>query len=198
MAIAACVLVLVGCGVEPELEPPVPAPTVTTPTPAPAVPESDGPSPYATDQLPERLFVLVSEPVFPDAAREFTTDGAAAFSQYVVDAVNWAYATGDSDPLAAVCDEDSAFCQSAHEHAPQFVGDERVRFGGLHSVEITSVEIYADDGVAFAFSVYSRDGFVDLDREGLLVEEAEADETEVTFHLEFRDGAWFLLGAGRT
>ena len=104
--------------VETELEPPVSAPTVTTPTPAPAVAESDGPSPYATDQLPERLFVLVSEPVFPDAAREFTTDGAAAFSQYVVDAVNWAYATGDSDPLAAVCDRIGLLPIRARARAP--------------------------------------------------------------------------------
>ena len=148
------------------------------------------------DQLPERLSDLVSEPVFPDAAREFTTDGAAAFSQYVVDAVNWAYATGDSSFLLNHCAEDSGFCAGVRDDATMMVTDGRVRHGGMLSYAIDTVELYPNEDDAFVVGVTTVTATVDLDSDGRALTETDERELDVTMQMAFSDGGWTLLLAG--
>ena len=194
-AIAALAL-LAGCGVQSQAPEPTSLPTQSVaPEPSTEPAGTPEPTPFPTDQLPERLSDLVTEPVLPVEAREFTTDGAAAFARYIMDASTWAFAGGDASLLLSACDDTTSFCELATDAAP-FIDGERVRFGGLNTIEVTDVELYADDQVAFVFAGYSREPSVDVDRDGYLLNEDSGAEYDVIFHLEYRDGAWMLQAAG--
>ncbi len=197
-AIAALAL-LAGCGVQSQAPEPTSLPTQSVaPEPSTEPAGTPEPTPFPTDQLPERLSDLVTEPVLPVEAREFTTDGAAAFAQYVIDATNWAYATGDAAPLLDHCSEDSAYCQSVMAHAPEFEGAERTRFGGLMTLTVDSVELYADDAVAFVIGTASVGEATDLDTEGFKSGEVDQRDLDVTLQMQFTAGIWTLLLAGGT
>ena len=111
MAAIAVLLACAGCSTQAD---PSASTTGAVETPAPSAdpstePDDDPatPAPTLPTDLPEPLADLVTEPVYPEAAREFTHDGAAAFIQYVIDATDWAYATGDPSYLLDVCDEEA-------------------------------------------------------------------------------------------
>ncbi len=197
IGVIAGLALLAACSGQPETPAPTSLPTQTV-TPEPSTPPSGTPEPtrFPTDQLPERLSDLVTEPVLPDEASEFTTDGAAAFAHYIIDASTLIHANGDVHPLLAVCSDGSGFCEALAEQAPSFADGSRVRFGGLSSIEVTNVELYADEQVAFVVADYSRDPYIDLDRHGALLEDVEGNEYPVIFHLTFQGDQWILETAG--
>lgn len=81
-------LVIGGCSKPaPEVDP-----VASTTTPAPR------PSPTAT------------LPTMPDAAREFSNSGAANFTQYWIDVVNYSNATGNTDLLSAISGKSCVGC----------------------------------------------------------------------------------------
>lgn len=194
MVAAAAVLMLAACSSVPD-DPTVPptTPVVETPTPAPT---EESTAPELPDDLPERLADLVSEPVYPDAAREFTADGAAAFVQYVMDAGTWVYVTGDAAYLMEVCSDSSGFCSTVAGHSDDFRDGTRVRFGGDQWLEVSAVDLFEVDGLAFVAGLYSRNAYVDLDDDGTVVAESDSTSYEVRFQLGYVDDAWVLEGAG--
>ena len=197
VGVIAVLALLAGCSSQPD-PPAAPSTPVETVAPEPST-EPDTtpePTPFPTEDLPERLSDLVSEPVLLPEAREFTTDGAIAFAQYVIDATNWAYATGDAAPLLDHCSEDSGYCQSVMAHAPEFEGAGRTRFGGRDSALANEVELYPDDRVVYVMATFSRAPYIDLDRGGLLLHQREGEDREVIFAAEHVDGVWILIGVG--
>ena len=199
IGVIAGLALLAACSGQPETPAPTSLPTQSV-APEPSTPPSGTPEPtrFPTDQLPERLSDLVTEPVLPDEASEFTTDGAAAFAHYIIDATNWAYATGDAAPLLDHCSEDSGFCESVAEHAPVFGSGGLVRFGGLMTLSVDSVELYTDDDVAFAIGTISVGEATDLDAEGFKSGEVGQRDLDVTLQIQFVAGMWILLLAGGT
>ena len=200
MAAIAVLLACAGCSTQ--ADPPAPT-TGAVETPAPSAdpstePDDDPatPAPTLPTDLPEPLADLVTEPVYPEAAREFTHDGAAAFIQYVIDAGNWVYSAGDSSHLEAVCSDESAFCAALVEHAPQFAQGGLIRFGGESRFEATAIDVFADEEMAFIAGVYSRSRYVDVDSRGDVAGESDSAEYEVRFQARFKDGDWILEGAG--
>ena len=187
---------LAGCAAQ--SDPPVPTSSPTqsvTHEPSTEPAGTPGPTPFPTDQLPERLSDLVTEPVLPVEAREFTTDGAAAFTQYVTAAANWAYATGDATFLTGVCSTESAFCSGVAEDADLLLGEGRTRFGGLTEVEIRAVDLYPDQSDALVFGTAILSGYVDLDSNGGLLSQRERASADVIYHVAFVDGQWTLVAA---
>jgi hypothetical protein len=89
----ALLLVVAGCGGDPQASP-TPTPSMST-----ASPVSTTPSP----------------PAMPDAARANTKAGAIAFVRHYIDLINYAQATGDVGPLAAVEDAGCKSCTSARD-----------------------------------------------------------------------------------
>jgi hypothetical protein len=65
-------------------------------------------TPTPTMQIPD-----VPEPVLPDEANEYTSDGAIAFVHYAVEVVNRAYVTGDTQSLLAIGTKDCPPCRRA-------------------------------------------------------------------------------------
>ena len=188
---------LAACSGQPETPVPTSLPTQSV-APEPSTPPSGTPvlTPFPTDQLPERLSDLVTEPVLPDEASEFTTDGAAAFAQYVTDAANWAYATGDATFLSDVCSPESAFCRGVAEEANLILDEGRTRFGGLTTVEILAVELFSDESDALVSGSVILGSSIDLDANGALLTQGEGASANVTYHVTFIGGAWILNAAG--
>lgn len=157
---------------------------------------AEGPTPYPEDVLPERLSDLVSEPVFPELAHEYSPEGAAAFVTYVMDAAIWLYAGGDGSFLTAVCSDSAGFCQSVSDTAAELMSEETVRFGALNHLDITSVTWHPEENASYVFADFSSDPGIDLDPDGVLVREFGVKEYPVVFHVIYRDDAWVLEAAG--
>ncbi|SNU02447.1 hypothetical protein SAMN06298212_13627 [Ruaniaceae bacterium KH17] len=198
MAAIAVLLACAGCSTQ--ADPPA-STTGAVETPAPSAdpstePDDDPATPVPTlpTDLPEPLADLVTEPVYPEAAREFTHDGAAAFIQYVIDAGNWAFATGDASPLMEHCDKESRYCANVADSASEF-DPAVVRFGGLAEADVTEIEIFAEASKGFASGTISRASYVDIDASGTILREVESNEFDAVFELAF-DQQWFLVGAG--
>ncbi|SNU02704.1 hypothetical protein SAMN06298212_1513 [Ruaniaceae bacterium KH17] len=156
------------------------------------------PAPTLPADLPEPLADLVTEPVYPEAAREFTHDGAAAFIQYVMDASNWADATGDASFLIDFCSEESEYCKSVANRAIMVASGEVTRFGGVVTADITSIELYSEESDALIGLSARLDPYVDVDAKQLILAESEGGAVDAVFHAEFRDNQWRLLAAGDT
>lgn len=157
---------------------------------------TEDPATVPPEDLPEPLADLVSEPVYPDAATEFTPDGAEAFVHYVIEATNWAYATGDVSHLLDYCSEESGYCTSVLESTDQMASEGRTRYGGAVSIDIEEVEIYVDEQDAFVNGIILIDSFVDLDDHGAVMDEIDPVELSGTLQIQFTDNHWTLLLAG--
>ncbi len=193
IGVIAGLALLAACSGQPETPAPTSLPTQTV-TPEPSTPPggTPEPTPFPTDQLPERLSDLVTEPVLPDEASEFTTDGAAAFALYIIDAANWAYATGDAAPLLDHCSEDSGFCESVRANAGQLDEEGIVRYGGFATVEVASVDLFSPEMDALLAGTVTVTPLIDLDEAGIVVFEYDAETHQVNFHVTHSDGRWRL------
>ena len=194
-AIAALAL-LAGCAGQ--SDPPVPTSLPTqsvAPEPSTEPAGTPGPTPFPTEDLPERLSDLVTKPVLPEAAGEFTTDGAAAFARYIIDATNWALASGDPSLLLLSCSPDAKYCQNVEEDVTAERDGAVVRHGGASTVEATEVDLYQEDQRAFVTGTVHRDPYVDIDTLGVSIQQVDGSEFEVVFKLIFED-RWVLEGAG--
>ncbi|MFZ2428994.1 MAG: DUF6318 family protein, partial [Propioniciclava sp.] len=180
-------------------DPPVPTrlPTQSVaPEPSTEPAGTPGPTPFPTEDLPERLSDLVTKPVIPDEAHEFTADGAAAFAQYVIDATNWAYATGDAAPLLDHCSEDSGYCDSVATNASLMRDGSLSRHGGLITIVIQEVVLYSDHEDALLEADLALAEYLDIDALGYLVAEGPGGESAVILHMTFMGDAWRLDAAG--
>ena len=186
------------CSGQPETPAPTSLPTQAV-TPEPSTPPggTPEPTPFPTDQLPERLSDLVTEPVLPDEASEFTTDGAAAFAHYIIDATNWAYATGDVAPLLDHCSEDSGYCTAVSAEVGALNDAGLARYGGLGELAISSADLFSAEVDALIYGAVSLSAFVDLAADGSLSESGDSTETDVIFHLGYIDAHWRLEALGR-
>lgn len=172
-----------------------PAATSSSPTTASPAPTTTSAAP-TTDQLPAPLRDQVSEPVLPPA--EFSEAGAEAFLQYVIDAVNWAVATGDTSYLEASCVETSGFCQNAIAGANELHEQGITRHGGAAELSgIRSLELLSEGGGAIAQLELSISASADINRQG---SREELSETTVngTAVLEFGDDEWLLRELGES
>lgn len=157
---------------------------------------TEDPATVPPEDLPEPLADLVSEPVYPDAATEFTPDGAEAFVHYVMDAANWAYATGDASHLLDYCNEESGYCSSVTENAVAVANGFITRYGGLLEPTIHEIEIYPEHSDAFVSTTVNVSAYKDVDESGQITTEFDDRVLEVTFQASFDAGKWHLLLAG--
>ena len=85
----------------------------TTPTPAPSYSQASGEGPA----------VNLALPVLPEEARQETAEGLLAFVDHWFQLVNYAYQTGDVEPLKAVTPPDCGVCGGVFETAPAAYAD---------------------------------------------------------------------------
>ena len=127
------VLVLTGCSGTAE---PVPSETpgatatpVLTAAPLPPAPSSPTLSP-GQDPLPALppLRDMVTEPPGPGMTND--EPGAVAFLHYYVDAMNWAYASGDPSLLESICAPENVHCAEAISAAQLLARQDLTQHGG--------------------------------------------------------------------
>lgn len=170
-----------------------PAATSSSPTTASPAPTTTSAAP-TTDQLPAPLRDLVSEPVLPPA--EFTEAGAEAFLQYVIDAVNWAYATGDTSYLTDVCAETSGFCTNVSDGATQLVDEGATRHGGVASLGELSSEVVEDTQSAIVSFEVHTDAFVDFDSTETEIGTDTSQSTSGLAVMRYHPSGWQLREVG--
>ena len=168
-----------------------PAATSSSPTTASPAPTTTSAAP-TTDQLPAPLRDQVSEPVLPPA--EFSEAGAEAFLQYVIDAVNWAVATGDTSYLEASCVETSGFCQNAIAGANELHEQGITRHGGVTRILIVRQDLVDDTSSAVLDVEVHVDSFVDV-TDNETIRSTDGSETLGRSVLAF-EGSWIVRELG--
>jgi hypothetical protein len=92
-----------------------PGDEVTAPSFEPASPEPSEPE-AAPRTVEPSVEPTQAAPPLPDAATEQTPEGAVAFTEWWFETLNYAYATGDTDPLAEASIEGCETCETAVEN----------------------------------------------------------------------------------
>jgi Family of unknown function (DUF6318) len=95
-------LLIAGCTGDPAPDPTYPWATGTTT--APSAGSSTSPSAVSPSPTPV--------PTLPAAATKLTAAGATAFYRYWIDMYNYAYATADGAPFAALCEPNAIYCRT--------------------------------------------------------------------------------------
>ena len=100
---------------------------------------SGGPSPSAVVTSPSPGPEAAAAPVLPAEAREQTAAGAIAFVRHYFAVVDYAYATGDTAPLAAISDAECRPCAGIQEMI-----DSTIRDGGSYdtlTIEVSKLTV---------------------------------------------------------
>lgn len=199
-ALLAGVMTLVACsGTGEDLEPPIEPTDLITPSDDEPTedPDVDDPATIPPEDLPEPLADLVSEPVYPEAATEFTPDGAEAFVHYVIEATNWAFAMGDPTKLVEWCIDDAVFCESVGEQSSFHHEHGWLRYGGDAAVDaVTGVDVFIDENAAVVSATIRVNERIDLEPNGTVADESDTSKIAMTFVLQYQGSSWQLEEAG--
>ena len=189
-------LVLSSCG-SPANPGPAPSPTSAsagqsspppTPDPRPTPASSTGP---ARNQ---------PKPVLPDAAKQNTKEGFAAFTQYWFDTVTYGLETGDSGPLKEISLPDCKMCNGYLSEAENVSGGAGWHVGPRWKVSGFTSDMSVDPagqalGYFFLEESPSEDYLPTGERKERL--EPEADKHPKTIYALHRKGRWFAAQAGQ-
>lgn len=176
-ALVAGGLVIGGCTpVEPEPRPTTPVETSTS------APETSEPT--------------VAAPEMPNEAAEASAAGAEAWVRHWIDLLNYAYDTGDTEPLAALSPSVCKVCSGTISDINEIYG----AGGRLEGAEMVPSRVLSPPpdarnlvavGVTFTEAASIR-----VNADGSRTEEPATAETEVGFVLVHENGAWQLRGIG--
>ncbi|MDQ4502735.1 DUF6318 family protein [Sinomonas sp. ASV322] len=190
-ALLALLLPLSGCGGAPQADgPSVSGSQGSTPTPDPR------PTP-ASSKGPARN---LPRPVLPEAAKQNTKEGFAAFTQYWFDTVTYGLETGDSSALREISLPDCQMCNGYIEQS------DKVKQGiGWHVGPRWTVSTFTSDmsvdpyKQALGYFFLTESPSEDYDRSGRLTErlEPERDTHPKAIYAVHKDGRWLAAQAGQ-
>lgn len=181
-------LLLSACTDEPDDTPTAPtfaAPSTVAPEPSPS--ESAEPS------TAESTTPAIAAPELPAAATEETPEGAAAFAEWWFETLNYATATGDTDPLRASYATTCETCENLTTRAEDAYSTGGDIVGGAIYPTVDVPPRLEEGGVALAMQVRAEDGAI-RDDEGEVLTELEAEELASVMAVLFIDGAWTVGG----
>lgn len=170
---------LAGCaGAEPE---PTFTPSLPDSTPAP----NDDPEPDADVDPVDEL----EPPEIPDELSENTVEGAEAAARFYIDALNYGYATLDSDPLQEISLNDCGTCQLHVSSIEEMRDVGRKMIGGEINME-EDLELYHEnDRYLVSFSII-QDALEVKDEDGNLVSERVLTPGTANIITKFTEDGW--------
>lgn len=172
-------LLLSGCtGDEPD--PPASSSTSTSPTETPV----------------DTARPTLTAPALPDAATVGDAAGAEAFVRHWIDLLNYAYATGDAEPVKAVSDAGCEACQTIFSVVQQRAAGSKRLEGGL--IKLVSVRSPPPDdlGLVGVSVRYEQADGVEIAPDGSRTTVTGSPPDNFGFALTYDDGAWAMAGAG--
>ena len=174
----ACVAALLGACSEDSPEPP-PSPSTS----------STSSTTETTEPVPEPP-ALPPEATTPDAA------GAAAFVRHWFDLANYAYATGNTEPLKAVSEGDCDTCNNIMETIDEQYADGGRFRGGTISVEGAEAPAPDESGVLLVTTRYSQAAVTNVEADGSSSTTDPRPGTTVGFVIALVDSRWLAAGIG--
>jgi hypothetical protein len=173
-AVAACAVLalsLAGCSGSDDGVAASPWPTPTaTPTPTVEIPEVP---------VPER------------PADEHTSDGAVAFTKYVVEVINRMYVTGDTESLMAISTTDCPACLRATEDIDKvYARGNRLRGGQMTLVDL-QYAVVSKNVIPTVPSTVDFSALEEVTPDGEVVNSSpEESGQKLLWDLEWSDGVW--------
>ena len=150
--LAAAALALTACGGDAEGQPdptasPATSAAAETPTPTPAAKPSYKPA--SADGPAEN----VPLPKMPKEAKEKTKAGLEAFTRYWYDLLNYAYESGEIDPVRGTTSESCQRCNTITMNIAEWHEDGRWQVGGTVHIDGTGTDFVANDSGEYHIAV---------------------------------------------
>lgn len=134
-------------------------------------------------------------PQMPPEAREATPEGAAAFVRHFFQLVNYAYATGDTEPLRRASHSDCETCASVVDQVEQRYSTGGRISGGEISVVSAQAGPIDDVGISLVTTAYDQASLTELDADGNVVTTGSGeDDSVIAFYAEFAGDEWRAFG----
>lgn len=182
----AAVLLVTGCSSgEPDA-----APTTIggeAPSSQPSVTEPVGAGPSSEPSV-------AAAPVMPELATQQTPEGAVAFAEWWFDTLNYAFSTGDTQPLREVSPEGCGTCDNVIADVDSIYGRSSLLEGG----EIIVITAFAPDGqpdparIEVLLRIDQAEA-TEITSSGARVAFSDAGTTSFTFRALW-DGGWVAAG----
>lgn len=179
-----------------EAEAPTAAPATgeetAEPTASPSAAETSA-EPADAGDVP--LIDTLVEPVAPDMTKDDA--GALAFTNYAIDVLNYAYATGDSAPLHEIYDPAATHLATVAGTVDQIGDGGLTQYGGdgwMDMTQMISVGWPSEDVATVTFTLQYAAGEV-RDSSGQVLHQADGGFTDVVYELEWRGEEWIIVDA---
>ncbi|UER54227.1 hypothetical protein HJG43_06365 [Kineosporiaceae bacterium SCSIO 59966] len=136
-------------------------------------------------------------PEMPAEAKEMTEAGADAFARHWFDVVEYAYATGNAEPLRALADPECEICNASIAEIESKTR-EGLHFEGVAIEVLTSAPAPKDSrGVIVTMSVQEVSSQV-VTADGEVVEDVPGIEAApINVYVAESDGGWRIFGIGK-
>lgn len=133
-------------------------------------------------------------PEMPAEAKEMTAEGAAAFAVYWFEAVEFAYATGETDQLSELATENCEFCKATIAK----IADQYASGGRFEGVDISISSPAAsspDERGSVVSMLYSESASQAIGPDGVVEDETNAVEGKaIDFYAALTPTGWRVFG----
>jgi len=179
VVVALALAALAGCtGSEPRTPSPSSS-TASSPSTSPSAPS-------ATESAPPEL---------PEAATTGDAAGAEAFVKHWVDALNYAYQTGDTEPLRAISESGCQTCSDLSDEIEERRCSGKRLEGGLAVVDLVRSPPPEKGIVSVSAQLTQAEGQLVAD-DGSTETVAAEPPSNLGFVAAFEEGRWMLAGIG--
>jgi len=160
------------------------------------------PSPPATSETPTTeptgeptgTGEAVAPPEMPPEAREGTPEGAGAFARHWFQLVNFAYLTGDTEPVKDLSHPDCKSCVSIAEQVDDHVARGGTFAGGNIEITAASPTSLDERGVALVSLGYRQAPLVEMDRAGATTNSGASSSGSMAFYGAYDGARWVTFG----
>lgn len=160
--------------------------------------ESTGPPVVEVTTTPTPTPTPVVKPEPPEAMSEPTTDGAIAAATYFLALSDYAFASGDSEPLLAMSAEGCTYCAYVDEQVESMVaGKYTSEADPLEVLTATSTEIRPDEWFSALLRV-EQDFTRARDTTGAVVDETGKSVVDFLFAISWLGDEWRVEQVGLT
>lgn len=139
---------------------------------------------------------IVPEPTMPPEAREQTAEGAAAFAQYYLELVEFAYSTGEVATLESLASPDCEFCEVTTQNIST-IYDRGGRIEGVDISISSPVATPPDANGSVVTMLYSETASRAVAADGSTINETPAvAEKAIEIYLLTSGDRWLVFGIG--
>lgn len=163
--------------------------TAGEPEPTPITPVET----RSSSSAPETSEPTVAAPELPAEAMQQTPQGAAAFAQYWVALMNYAYATGDTAPLEAATDPQCSECQGLiDDFTTSLDGGNRLEGGRVSVSNVVGGEV-PDNGLYVVTASFEQEAATSIGPSGNVVESMPASApAPIAFYSAPTGDSWLM------